>query len=211
MRKVVYTLVVDNYFPELCELTLKNHEEYACKIGADFQIITERKKKDWPPTYEKTQIHDLGGENDWSLHIDADILISPKLWDVTERLDPFTVGMYSIYDPALYFKPDQYFARDGRRVGVCSAFCAVPRACHDLWTPFDMPFDEAKERVLRVHGIDDYCFSRNLARYGLRWKFFFEEGDDFTLIQHLGIGGTVEEEKKESMLNEAKKILASWE
>jgi hypothetical protein len=206
--KVVYTLAVNNYFPELCELTLPNHEAYAKRIGARFEVITERKFGDWGPTYEKLQIHELGKNNDYSIHIDADMLISPEMWDVTERLDGTTVGTYSIYDPALYFRPDEYFMRDGRRIGVCSSFCAVPRACHDFWTPFDISREEAQAGTNSQHGIDDYCFSRNLARYGLKHQLFLSSESEIDRIKHLSVGGAPKD--KEATLREAKEALQRW-
>jgi hypothetical protein len=92
--KTVWTVVVDDYFPQLCEITLPNLAAYAKRIGADFQIITERLNPSFPPTYEKTQIWDRGIESDWNILIDADMLISPTFWDVTEIVPEDHVGMY---------------------------------------------------------------------------------------------------------------------
>lgn len=211
MRKVVYTLCVDNYFPELSALTLPNHAAYAARIGAEFIILNERKYPEWHPTYEKVQIHALGSHNDWNIHIDADMLISDSLWDVTERLNPFTIGHYSIYDPRFYFKADEYFLRDGRLIGICSAFMAVPKACHDLWTPFDIPYEKALEGINKPHGIDDYRFSQNFARYGLKGDFFLGPDDDPTLyLEHLGVGGAVNDENRAKVIQQAHEVLKRW-
>ena len=56
MKKVVYTLALDGYPSEMTILTFPWIKRYAEKIGAEFQIIHERKNPAWPPTYEKTQI-----------------------------------------------------------------------------------------------------------------------------------------------------------
>jgi hypothetical protein len=210
LKKCVYTLCVDNYFPELCELTIPNHEAYAKKIGADFKLITERKYPEWPATYEKVQIYEQGVNYDWNIHIDADMLIHPDLHDITKP-DLTKIYYYSIYDPRLYFPPNLYFLRDGRLVGVCSAFIAVPNWCHDLWEPFSMTFEQAKEGLKSVHGIDDYCFSINFAKYGLKGDFIFE-GDTPPLwqVQHLGVDGD-SKGKEESILENAKNILKSWQ
>jgi hypothetical protein len=209
LKKCVYTLCVDNYFPELCELTLPNHKAYADKIGADFKLITDRKNPEWPATYEKTQIFESGGDYDWNIHIDADILVHPDMWDVTSE-DLSTVKYYSIYDPRLYFPPNVYFLRDARLIGICSAFMAVPKWCHDLWEPFQLPFEIAKQGIQRVHGIDDYCFSVNFAKYGLKGDFFFEgETPPIWYINHLEVGGDVGN-RKEEILKLAQSVLLSW-
>jgi alpha-N-acetylglucosamine transferase len=207
LKKAVYTLIVDNYFPELCKLTNENHRAYANKIGADYIIINKRRYPEWWPTYEKVQIFEIGVQYDWCLHIDADVLVHPELKDITAG-SPDTIKWYSIYDPALYFKCDQYFTRDGRQIGVCSAMLAVPRMCHDLWEPFDCTYEEALKGINKPHGIDDYCFSRNLAKYGLNGDFIFYEGEDVTQIQHLGVGG-IPENKKET-LKKAETLLKNW-
>jgi len=209
-KKCVYTLCVDNYFPELCALTLPNHEAYAKKIGADFKLITERKNPDWPATYEKVQIYEKSMEYEWSIHIDADMLVHPDMWDVTKE-DLSTIYYYSIYDPRSYFQPDEYFMRDGRLIGVCSSFIAVPWWCNDLWEPFNISFEQAKKGVQRVHGIDDYRFSINFARYGLKGDFIFQgETPPIWYIQHLEVGGD-SANRKEEILEKAKMILSTWE
>src|SRR5512139_2841994 len=91
MKKVVYTLALDGYPSEMTVLTFPWIKRYAEKIGAEFQIIHERKNHAWPPTYEKTQIWELGKDNDWSVFIDADALINPELFDVTAVVPKDTV------------------------------------------------------------------------------------------------------------------------
>lgn len=211
MKKTVYTLCVDQYMPDLCALTLPNHAEYAERIGADFQIITKRWYPGWHPTYEKLQIYDLGQNNDWNIHIDADILIHPSLRDVTEGSLPWQIRWYSIYDASLYFACDRYFARDQRKLGVCSSFLAVPSLCHEIWKPFSCSYEEALKGINKPHGIDDYCFSRNFAKYGLKGDFIFSEGDDTNWIQHLEVGGCdCPKEREMEIVQKAEKILFDW-
>ena len=208
MKKTVYTLCVNNYCPELCSLTLPNHKEYADRIGADFVVITDRKYPEWHPTYEKVQIWDLGKENDWNIHIDADILVSPDLWDVTEGKPLWQIGWYSLYDASLYFKCDRVFARDRRQAGICSSFLAVPTLCHELWEPFACSYQEALTGINKPHGIDDYCFSLNFARYGMQGAFFFEHDGDLNKIVHLEVGGDCSDQH--SVVQRAKEILDTW-
>lgn len=209
MKKIVWTLLVDGYFPELAAITVPNHEAYAKKIGAEFRCIETRNYPEWHPTYEKVQIYQLGQDSDWNIHIDADLMVGPSMLDVTE-VPPHHISYYSIYDPALYFAPDVYFARDGRRIGICSAFIAVPSSCHDLWEPFDVPYEVALQGINKPHGIDDYCFSRNFAKYGLKGCFFpypDERIDDH--IIHLGVGGEANPETRDSILKRAREFAAS--
>jgi len=209
LKKCIYTLCVDDYFPELCELTIPNHEAYAKKIGADFKLITKRKYPEWPATYEKVQIYEQGVGYDWNIHIDADMLIHPNMWDITKP-NLSTIYYYSIYDPRLYFPPNAFFLRDGRLIGVCSSFIAVPSWCHDLWEPFSVPFEQAQQGLQRVHGIDDYCFSINFARYGLKGSLLFE-GDTPPIwyVQHLEVGGDSTNQKEE-ILKKANEIVTAW-
>jgi hypothetical protein len=85
IKKTIYTLNIDDYAPEICALTYPLIQAYARKIGADFQVIRERKFPDWPVVYEKLQIHELGqrDSNDWNIYIDSDTLINPEMFDIT--------------------------------------------------------------------------------------------------------------------------------
>lgn len=206
MRKIVWTLLVNDYFPELAAITVPNHEAYAKSIGAEFRCITAREYSEWHPTYEKVQIHKLGQDVDWNIHIDADLMIGPSMLDVT-LLPPYHIGYYSIYDPALYFAPDVYFARDGRRIGICSAFISVPSSCHDLWEPFNVPYEVALRGINKPHGIDDYCFSRNFAKYGLKGTFFPYPTDNIEdHVLHLNVGGKCDSKQQELILKKAREF-----
>ena len=120
------------------------------------------------------------------------------------QLDPLSIHGYATYDPAPYYKIDQYFFRDGRRLGVASSFVAVPYACHDFWTPLEMQREHAESMTTRRHGIDDYCFSRNVARFALRWSHLSEPGH----IHHLCAGGDSRNEK--DMIAEARNVISSF-
>ena len=214
MKKTVYTLCVDNYFPELCAITLPTHAAYAKRIGAEFVLITDRKYPEWHPTYEKMQIWDLGKENDWNIHIDADMYISPYLHDVTGYIakfdspaPPYTVGWYSIYDPKLYYKPNRYFMRDERNIGICSAFIAVPSLCHEIWEPFTMSYDEALKGTVQPHGLDDYCMSINFAKYGLKGDFCVNDSQD---LVHFQLGPNPTPFHKDRVIKLAQAADAYW-
>jgi hypothetical protein len=204
MKKVIYVVLInDHYLPELRKITIPNIQQYAHRIGADFQLITERKYPDWPITYEKIQIYELGKDNDWNICIDADTLISPKFRDVTTQYGRDVVSFNFAYDANAFLKPDIYFARDGRNVGVAANFIVSSNWTHDLWTPLDIDVTEAKTRVTRSHIVDEYCLSRNLARYGLKYLGIAPTPDTQRQVFHIGAEG----EDEQLSVNKAQEYL----
>lgn len=180
MKKTVYTLSVDNYTPEITELTFPLIARYAEKIGADFHIISDRKSPEMPPVYEKLQIFDIGKSNDWNIFIDADTLVHPEMLDYTAYLNMTTV-LHQGADPAsIRWKYDRHMTRDGRHIGSCNWFTIASGLCIDLWAPLDISLEEALSNIFPVveeinfgmdksHLIDDYTLSRNIAKYGLKF------------------------------------------
>jgi hypothetical protein len=186
VKKCVFTLCVDNYAPELCALTYPLIKRWADKIGAEFFTITERKFPSFPPVYEKLQIFELGKlmNNDWNIYIDSDALVHPDLMDITNLLPKNTVLHNGCDHAGNRWKYDRYFHRDGRHIGSCNWFAIASDWCIELWEPLqDLTFEEALGKinptvnelntiVNAAHLIDDYTLSRNIARYGLKFKTF---------------------------------------
>ena len=182
--KAVFTLNIGNYAPDICAITYPLLQLYAQRIGAYFIEITERKYPDWPVVYEKMQIHQLGRDYEWSVYFDADTLVHPDLFDVTEVLTRDTVLQNSSDLASNRFIYDDYFRRDGRHIGACNWFTAASCWCLDLWKPIDdLGLSAAVARIHTVqeeqragiepaHLIDDFVMSRNIARYGLKRKTF---------------------------------------
>lgn len=187
IKKTLYTLCVDNYEPEITEITFPLMRAYAEKIEADFFVITERKFPDAPPVYEKFQIYELSKEheNDWNIFFDADALIHPEFFDITAVTSKqITVSHGTDFTPHR-FRPNEYSLRDGRMIGKgnwCAIFSDI---CRDYYQPLDIPIEEAirdifptvdeqKAGVTACHLIDDYTVSRNIARYGLKHKLIPE-------------------------------------
>ena len=180
MKKMLFTLNIGDFAPEIRELTYPLMKKYAHKIGAEFFEITERKYPDYPPVYEKFQIYDLGKGNDWSLYVDADALIHPEFPDITTQLKKDTVCFHWKDFAPIRFRYDKYFLRDGRNIGEGNFFAVASDWCLDVWHPLDdITFEEAVENIFptqqesktvvkRDHLIDDYLVSRNIARYGLK-------------------------------------------
>jgi hypothetical protein len=201
IQKTVYTLNVSpdekgTYNPEICELTYPLIQAYADKIGARFEVITERKFPEFPAVYEKLQIFEKGkggyavdndGEhvivppNDWNIFIDSDALVSPEFFDITQHLSKDTVCHNGKDMATVRWKYDQYFMRDGRHFGSCNWFTVGSDWCLDLWHPLeDLTLEQALKNIYITiaehnsgqfkdnHLIDDYTLSRNIARYGLK-------------------------------------------
>src|SRR5690606_3221046 len=94
MRKCLWTVAVNDYYPEVCAITFPFMERYAKKIGADFRVIRERKFNGFRPNFEKFQLFELGHEFDYNILIDADFLISPEFHDVTDTVPLSHVGSH---------------------------------------------------------------------------------------------------------------------
>lgn len=203
MKKVVYTLNINNYLPELCKITIPTIEAYAEKLEAEFYTITERKYPEWPITYEKMQLFELAKNNEWTIFVDADTVISPELVDFTKKLRPDHVGVHMAYDADAHLPCDYFFAKDGRNVGVVTNFMVVHKTCHKIWTPLDESCEFALKRMktvsAREHIVDEFCISRNLCRY----KFLFTGLTQFGNDQFLHLSATVEDDET---LERAKKF-----
>lgn len=225
VKKTVFTLVVDNYAPQITEITFPLLKAYADKIGADFYVIKERRFPDWPPVYEKLQIYDLGQQmqNDWNIYIDADALIHPDLLDFTVVIPKDTVMHHGNDFAPVRWRYDRFFMRDGRHIGSGNWFTIGSDWCIELWKPLDdLTFDEAKENIFPTveedqsgciigsHLIDDYTLSRNIAKYGLKFttvrklmpQFGMPEGTPFFWHAY-----TIPTEAK---VIEMQKVLKGW-
>lgn len=211
-KTVIYVVRVNDYWPELCELTVQNLQYYAEKIGADLIEITERKYPDFPPTYEKLQIHELGRDNAWNILVDADFLFHPLAPDCTKLFPPDTVGFISGYDAHAFLNTrDKYFLRDGRDRGVATGFLVVNNLCHDIWTPLEFGWEKAQKCTRRPHIIDEFCISRNLARFGLKYIGVLQEQPDLQeeYYVHLGAEEKTSEERDKIVIR-ARRLMEEW-
>ncbi|MDP1712431.1 MAG: hypothetical protein Q8K86_08240 [Candidatus Nanopelagicaceae bacterium] len=192
----IYVLLVNDYLPRLCKITLPTIERYAARIGAELVVITERKFPEWPITYEKLQIYELCRNDEWSVLIDADTVISDALPDVTKVIPPTCVGMNLSYPADILFPLNDWFIRDGRKIGVVGCFLSAHRICRDFWTPFTEGPEEIVRRMTTgvkavPFNVDEYCFSCNLARYGLKMSGIVA---DQSQLLHLHAAANKEEE-----------------
>lgn len=193
--KCIWTLNIDNYAPEITEVTYPWIKYYAEKIGADFRIINERKWPNAPATYEKLQLFTEGEAYDWNIYIDSDALIHPDMFDVTRHIYPDTVLQYGSDLAGTRWKDDKYFRRNTRQISSCNWFTVASNDCLDLWHPLeDLTIEQALANIKPQlkeaktcsdgHLIDDYVLSRNISRFGLRYTTFWPK-----LLEHLNLKG----------------------
>lgn len=174
---------------EVSALTYPLLIRYAEKIGASLQIITERAfRSPWPVTTEKFQALHLAkrDRNEWTMVVDSDTLIHPDCFDFSEHVDKDTVMHNGKDVNTIRWTMDEYFRRDGRFIGSCTWFTVASDWCLDTWQPLDMSYEDVLKRIHITAGeqscglnppehlIDDYTTSRNIARYGLKFKTFTE-------------------------------------
>lgn len=193
-KRKVHVLLMDNYFPELCELTIPTIETWARKIGAELNLITKRRWPDWPLLTEKQQVWYEGEGCDWNVLIDADVLVHPEAPDFLGTfLRPDHVGSKDAYDAdKMYRIHEPYFLRDGRNIGLSACMLAASGWCHDLWRPLpdEMPLSLVETLILQERKcIDEYCFSRNLARFGLKLSPVVDPATHYNDFFHLGVFG----------------------
>jgi len=183
--KTVYTLNLNRSYPkEITDMTYPLMKKFCHKIGAEFYEITERKYPDWPPTYEKVQIYELGQKmgNDWNIFFDCDAIIHPDTPDFTNYLGR-DMCAHNAHDLAnLRWRYDRFLLRDGRHIGSCTWLCVASDWTIELFKPLDdLTLDDVKNNIFPVQSevrtkmveperlIEDYVFSRNIAKYGLKY------------------------------------------
>jgi len=224
IKKTVYTMSIDNkYAPEICELTFPFIQAYAKKIDAEFFIITERKFPEWPFACEKFQLYELAKEhqNDWTIFFDADTLIHPNFYDVTETVGKdTTVSNGTDFSPQR-FRSDECFLRDGRFIGKGNWLGVTSDWCLDYWKPLtDMSQEEAISRITPTNAevnfgvtsrylLDDFIVSRNIAKYGLKHKLVPEISEERKSEQGLLYHQYLMHDEQKVL--EIKRVIKQWD
>ena len=185
MKKTLYTLNVGDYAPEMMKLTMPLMKRYAEKIGADFEVITDRKYPDFPIPCEKFQIKERAEKNgdEWSIFYDADALIHPDMYDPTEVVDKSTTISNGTDFVHIRFRDAwNYFKKDGRQIGKGNWCMHGSDWCRDLWND-ELLKKYTKEELIKYitptvaelgtviepeHLIDDFIVSNNIARFSFK-------------------------------------------
>jgi len=185
--KCVHVLATKDYAPELCAITIPTIQAYAERIGADFNLIHERRFPDFPINYERLQIYEAGKDYEWNFNIDADMVLGRELPDISLGAPKENVRIVMHFNLSEYFNIENniFFARDGRGAGIVDAFLMTSHWTHDLWRPLPGTLQDYEHifKEKNPRRISEYCISQNLAKYGLKYSGAFFRGDQ---IFHVG-------------------------
>jgi alpha-N-acetylglucosamine transferase len=210
--RVVIVTAVNDYRPDLCEYTIPNLKSFADRCKADF-IVNRNRARDlkWHPAYEKTQAWEIADLYDKTIIIDADLIIHPKMTDFFAVLPKNHTGSWMSYEiktPSLTLwdiDADPYFSRDGRNVGIVGSIVGCNRSTRHIFEPLSARHDpvEAQAKLYRPAIIDEYTFSRNLAKYGLKHAALWPS---FKGIHHAEVTTKNDKNDVEEMI----KTLRAW-
>lgn len=235
MIKRLFVLRVGDYRPDLCRFTIPTIKKYAKKIGAEYVEITEREfgaRYNWDPTLndnlggevlknplpvtlEKLQVYNLGRDSDWNILVDADVMIHPTMPDVTKFLSPVAVSSAFAFDASAMFRPNRFFERDGRNIGIVANFVVSTSHTHDVWDytqaiyPDDLETLPLSTWTKREFIIDEYVLSSNLAKFGLRHSGILPMPHLEQMIVHLGNEESTPEQRLEAALK-AERLFNEW-
>lgn len=186
MKKVLVTLRIGDYLPQVWQFCRPYMEIWAKKIGAEFIVLDKRlltvEGDGKPLNYEKFQLRNIAPRYDWTFFLDCDAWIHPDAPDWSEMVVDKSIVMMNGVDNRLNrFKASHYSRRSGSRVGACTWNVICSDWTADLWTPPDdyaaacenitLQWNELKTgKCPRNHLIDDYQLSENIARFGLKVK-----------------------------------------
>ena len=192
MKKLIHCVYINDFFPELWDMCLPTIKQYAFKIGAELNIISQRKFPQWHINYEKAQVYEDGKYADANFLLDADILIHPDFPDFSCNVTfPHHIAFNDNYNASSKFKIDNniYFQRDGRDVGIASNAVISFKSTHDVWKPLKITPQEGRDiTVVREGDIDEYMLSYNMARYGLKYTGITWENWQRYYFVHIGTG-----------------------
>lgn len=142
MKIKVFTLAIDNYFPELTKLSIPTIRTFAQNMGAEFEVIRERKltleHPDLPVTYEKLQVYDRFDEEDldYAIIVDADMLLNPALPNPLTLMREDEVGVWLEYDHSELFEQNLPFPDvEWRDRALVTNYLVVPASKKDILRP----------------------------------------------------------------------------
>lgn len=208
MKKCLHVVYINNYFPELWELTYPTIKAYAERIGADLNVITERSFHTMHVNYEKFNVYYDGVNYDANFLVDADVLIHDQFPDFTLIVPNHKVAFNDNYHASSKFKIEDsiYFQRDGRDVGIASNAVITYKSTHDLWEPLYGKYNIELDDVLKVRegDIDEFTLSLNLAKYGLKYCGITPEDWQRYYFVHIGTGD------RDMALRKANYVLKVW-
>jgi len=112
MRKAVVTISIGNQHQSVGQITVPEICKYAHRIGAGFELITEKKVNLATPHFEKFQLFDLLEKYDRILFIDDDVIITPGCPDIFEAVKETEIGVFHVHEVNPVFDPAIREAQD---------------------------------------------------------------------------------------------------
>lgn len=223
-KKTLFTLNLNpDEYGDITAITYPLLKHYAKKIGAEFCEIAGRKFPQWPPTFEKLQVYELGQEmkNDWNVFFDADAMIHPDTPDYTIFLHKDTVAHNGSDMAAFRFKYDRFYKRDGRHIGsaswvnICSDWCIEMMQPPDDIKPEDVgkmifpTATELKNGVEPIRLVEDFIIGRNIAKYGLKFTTLKEINEKLGM-KNLSMFYHIYAVPKDVKLKNMERVLQEW-
>jgi hypothetical protein len=185
-KKCIHVMVLLDWQLSVADITIPLFKNYASKIGADLNLITQRLFPEWPPEFEKHQIFEAGKGYDWNIHFNADTLIHPDLEDLTATHPPAEVGNWWFRDLRLFLNISgiSVFERDGRFYGVDDALLVTSQETHNLWEPLPSKYDLVKGRFKDSDSskITLLSLSYNFAKFGYTSSGVLLHGRDTRVV-----------------------------
>ena len=63
----------------------------------------------------------------------------------------------------------------------------VPKEFHEIWKPFNKPFEEVKKDLTREFIVDEYCISTNIHDNNFKYSGIIVEGTHGKYFVHLNV------------------------
>jgi hypothetical protein len=160
---------------EVAEIAMPRIHAYANRIGADVNVIGDKREfPSYPIAYERLQIYEAGREYEWNLSIDSDLLLGSDLIDPTAYLEPRKVSLMLSFPASECFSVDnRFFARDARNVLPVQWFLVASHLTHELWEPLKGEPSIHIGAVAELNRMAEYAYAYNVAKYGLELSGVF--------------------------------------
>jgi hypothetical protein len=203
MTKLVVTLDID-YEPRITEITFPYMHQYAKNIGADFKVINTRKYDDrYPVSLEKLQLYEVSEPYDWTIFLDADLLINPNCFDLTETIDDDMILVPEYLDPNDQFNPRNILNKyniSWRCPLFISVFSSQTRRAFE-WPEVDpleliqyinpkskghTHYENSKESATEPQWyIDDFVYNLNIAKYKIATGSIKDSFPNINIAAHI--------------------------
>jgi hypothetical protein len=173
MKTCVHFVNIPDHPSQYTAVTFPLVHAYAKRIGATFNIISQRKFPNFPVEYEAMQIHEAGAFYDWNMHIAAGMVLGEWLQDPSLYMSDDCVATNMVFgaDQAFRTEGNIYFERNERYVGIAEGFVLSHANTHDVWEPLPGGNFDSYVGLIRDgrrERITSYALSLNMAKYGLK-------------------------------------------